>query len=131
MFGKISKNSIITLGIVASVFVMLAVFCTVFEDYSLCGNSDFVEADSPSRNYRAISYSRGCGVKTGDYTHVEIRRNWLGGIISKEVISFDGESSVKFHWQNEDELLIETSRIPSVTEKYKPFGITVKVKNKD
>ena len=78
MLGKISKNSTITIGIIASIFVFLAVFCTVIGDYSVCGNSDFVEVDSPNRNYTAISYSRGCGVTSSEYRHIEIRWNWLG-----------------------------------------------------
>jgi hypothetical protein len=131
MFGKISKNSTITIGIITSIFVILAVFCTLLEDYSLCGNSDFVEVDSPNRNYTAISYLRGCGVTSGGYTHVEIRWNWLGGIISKEVAGFDGESSTEFYWKNDDELLIKTSMIPNRTENYKPVGILVIVEKKD
>jgi hypothetical protein len=131
MLYNLSKNTIITLGIIASIFVMLAVLCTVIGDYSVCGNSGFVEVDSPSRNYTAISYSRGCGVTTGDYTHVEIRWNWLGGIISKEIAAFDGVSSTGFYWENDEELLVKTSIIPNRTENYKPFGISVIVKKKD
>jgi Family of unknown function (DUF5412) len=130
MLYKASKNAIITLVIIASVFVAITLFCTMLQDYSMCGNYDFNEVDSPSKNYTAIAYTRDCGVITSPFTHIEIR--WkLGGIISKKVVSFDGESSVEFHWQNDEELLIEASQTPLVTENYKPFGITVKVKQKD
>jgi hypothetical protein len=128
---KASKNAVITLGIIASIFVAITLFCNIFEDYSMCGNDVFLEADSPSKNYTAVAYNRDCGVITSPFTHIEIRWNWLGGIISKEVVSFDGEISTEFHWQNNEELLIEASQIPLVTENYKPFGITVKVKHKD
>jgi hypothetical protein len=131
MLYNVSKNTIITLGIIASIFVMLAVFCTVIGDYSVCGNSDFVEVDSPNRNYTAISYSRGCGVTSNESGHVKIRWNWLGGIISKEVAEFASERPTEFYWKNDDELVIKTSMIPNRTENYKPFGISVIVKKKD
>ena len=92
---------------------------------------DFVEVDSPDRNYTAISYSRGCGVTSSDYSHIEIRWNWLGGIISKEVAEFDGGKSTELYWKNDDELVIKTSMIPKQTENYKPFGISVIVKKED